>query len=303
MDETQRIELVRIDGKGIRFDAPMNQYTTFRTGGKAEALYITRDLSFLQRTVSYLSKERIPYLVVGNGSNLLVRDGGLKGVAIVLRGNLATIEQSEEDDQIIQVGAGLSIGHLLSHCNKHGLVGLEFLAGIPGTVGGAVAMNAGAFGGDILGVIHEIQVVTGQGELCTMERSQLDFSYRQSSIPKETVIVRATFRLRSESAESVGQKVADYLARRKAKQPLEYPSGGSVFKNPPNDYAGRLIERAGLKGTRVGGAMISPKHANFIVNTGGARAEDILALIDLARDRVREETGIELEIEIRVVGV
>jgi UDP-N-acetylmuramate dehydrogenase len=302
MDERQKTGLLGIGGDSVRFNCPMDQYTTFRIGGKVDALCITRELRGLQQVVSYLNKENVPYLVVGRGSNLLVKDEGFKGVVIIMRGELATIEQHERNDQIVLAGGGLGLGDLVRHCSHKGLGGLEFLAGIPGTVGGAVAMNAGAFGKDTGSVVQEIQVVTRQGELAIKNRSELAFSYRELSIPEGTVVVRASFQCTQETPEIVSSRVADSLTRRKATQPLEYPSAGSVFKNPPNDYAGRLIEKAGLKGKRVGGAMISPKHANYIVNTGGARAEDVLALMNLAREKVREDTGIELEPEIKVVG-
>lgn len=302
MDERQRKELANIGGEEVRFNCPMSQYTTFRVGGKVEALYLTQELHGLKRMVSYLREENIPCLAVGKGSNLLVRDGGLKGVVIILKGGLATVEKNGKNDQIVLAGGGLGIGELVSYCTRTGLGGLEFLAGIPGTVGGAVAMNAGAFGKDMGSMVKEIQILTDEGALIAKDRSQLKFSYRELAIPKGAVIVGVRFELDKEDPESISQRVEDYVTRRKAKQPLEYPSGGSVFKNPPNDYAGRLIEEAGLKGRRIGGAMISPKHANFIVNTSNARADDILALIDLVREKVMEESGIELEPEIKVVG-
>ncbi len=302
MDEKQRKGLERMGGKEIRFDCPMTQYTTFRVGGHVDTLYFARDLKELQQVLSYLGENHIPYLIVGKGSNLLVKNGGFNGVAIILREKLATIELGGENDEILVAGGGLSITKLLTQCSRKGLGGLEFLAGIPGTVGGAVAMNAGAFGNDIGSMVQEIQVINHQGDLATINRSQLKFSYRKSSIPEGTVITKARFQLNCETPEIVAERMADYLRRRKASQPMEYPSAGSVFKNPPNDYAGRLIEKVGLKGRRIGGAMISPKHANYIVNTGGARAADILALMELAREKVREETGIELEPEIRVIG-
>jgi UDP-N-acetylmuramate dehydrogenase len=281
----------------------MDQYTTFRIGGKVDALYFTRQLRELQKTVSYLTKEHIAYLVVGRGSNLLVKDGGFQGVVIIMGGELAGIEENKKDKQILMAGAGLGLAQLLNHCTRRGLGGLEFLAGIPGSVGGAVTMNAGAFGKDMGSVVQQIHVVTRDGELATRNRSELNFSYRELSVPKGTVVIRAKFRLVDENPEVVAKRLKDCLAKRKTTQPLEYPSAGSVFKNPPNNYAGRLIEEAGLKGKRVGGAMISPKHANYIVNTGGASADDVLALMELARKRVREQTGIVLEPEIRVVGI
>lgn len=302
MDEIHRRSLEEIGGRWIRFHCPMSQYTTFRVGGRVDAIYFTQKLSHLKRMVSYLSGEGIPYLVVGRGSNLLVKDGGLQGVVIILQGELAAIEQNEQNNRIIVAGGGLSIGKTLSYCKLKGLSGLEFLAGIPGTMGGAVAMNAGAFGKDMGSMVQDIEMITRQGDLVVMDKSQINFSYRTASIPRGAVIVKAGFELSKEDPDTMAERIADYMSRRRAKQPLEYPSGGSIFKNPPNDYAGRLIENAGLKGKRIGKALISPKHANFIVNTGGARAEDILALMDLAREKVREETGIELEPEIKVVG-
>ena len=163
-------------------------------------------------------------------------------------------------------------------------------------------MNAGAFGEEVEGVVESIQVLTPQGKLTTKYRSELAFSYRNLSLPEKSIVVRARFRCEQESREMVSGKVSDYLNRRKATQPLEYPSAGSVFRNPLNDYAGRLIEEAGLKGKKAGGAMISLKHANYIVNTGEAKADDVMTLINLARQKVKEDTGIELETEIRIIG-
>ena len=182
-------------------------------------------------------------------------------------------------------------------------MGLEFLSGIPGTVGGAVAMNAGAFGEEIASRVKEVHMVDKRGDLIVRDRSsELEFSYRKLNMEKGNVIVRVRFRLTSEAEGTVAKRISDYLKRKKESQPLEYPSAGSVFKNPPDDYAGRLIEKAGLKGKKIGGAMISEKHANFIVNTGGAKAKDILDLIYLSQETVKKETGIQLEPEIRVVG-
>jgi len=241
-------------------------------------------------------------MVVGNGSNLLVGDRGFKGVMIHLRDQLALVEQNGKNDEIIMCGGGLTIPELLAHCRHNGLGGLEFLAGIPGTVGGAVSMNAGAWGKEVGSHVQDIQIATAKGELKTWRRPRLTFSYRALSIPEGAVVAKARFHLKRENPETVTDKMAEYLRMRLEKQPLGMPSGGSVFKNPAGDYAGRLIESVGLKGKRIGGAMISPKHANFIVNTGGARGDDILALMDLARKRVKEQTGIGLEPEIRVVG-
>ena len=297
MDRRQKEELTRLAGQAIRFNCPMAGYTTFRVGGQAEALNEAFDLEVLKRVLAYLDKGHIPYLVVGRGSNILVKDNGLEGLVILLGGSLARVEEKETDDISVLAGAGLHLVELLSYCRSSGLGGLEFLSGIPGTVGGAVAMNAGAFGEEIASRVKE------RGDLIVRDRSsELEFSYRKLNMEKGNVIVRVRFRLTSEAEGTVAKRISDYLKRKKESQPLEYPSAGSVFKNPPDDYAGRLIEKAGLKGKKIGGAMISEKHANFIVNTGGAKAKDILDLIYLSQETVKKETGIQLEPEIRVVG-
>lgn len=302
MNRMQKKELSRLAGDGLQFDCSMAQYTTFRVGGKVEALYEVQDLEFLRRIIAYLNEEHIPYLVVGRGSNLLVKDSGLAGLAILLRGSLATIERKPVDDMTVLAGAGVLIVDFLTYCRASGLGGLEFLAGIPGTIGGALAMNAGAFRKEIGTKVQEIQMITLRGELLLKNRSQLRFSYRTLKIERGEVIVKCSFKVARETEEVVGEQIANYLRIRKKMQPLGYPSAGSVFKNPPGEHAGRLIEQVGLKGERMGGAMISKKHANFIVNTDDAKAEDILGLLNLARQKVKQETGIELEPEIKVIG-
>jgi UDP-N-acetylmuramate dehydrogenase len=302
MNEKQRSGLVGILSEAIGFNYPMDRYTTFRVGGKAEAVCFPSELTLLRQTVSYLHDEGIPCLIVGKGSNLLVRDSGIKGVVIMLKGSLATVERCDIGDNILLAGGGLAIAEMLSYCAIEGLAGLEFLAGIPGSAGGAVFMNAGAFGKEIGGIVQEIQLVTVTGDMEKMAGSQLRFSYRSASIPEGSVIHWIKFNLSRDNRDKVSGRIGEYLKERGQRQPLDMPSAGSVFRNPPGDYAGRLIEKAGLKGKRIGGAMISKKHANFIVNTGNAKAKDVIALIDLARDKVKEEMGIMLETEIRIVG-
>jgi UDP-N-acetylmuramate dehydrogenase len=302
IDKRHKKALTKIVGEEVLFHCPMVQYTTFRIGGKADALCFVESLEKLQQLFSYLSRESIPFAVLGKGSNLLIKNGGFEGVLINLKGDLATIETDKENTGGLTAGGGLGLGDLMTYCCQKGLGGLEFLAGIPGTVGGAVAMNAGAFGEEVESVIESIQVLTPKGKLTTKHRSELAFSYRNLSLPGKSIVVKASFRYERKSREMVSSIVSDYLKRRKATQPLEYPSAGSIFRNPLNDYAGRLIEQVGLKGKKVGGAMISPKHANYIVNTGEAKAEDVLILMGLARQKVKEDTGIELETEIRIIG-
>jgi len=302
MDERQRREIREIFGDDVLFDCPMSRYTTFRAGGSAEALCTCREISRLEWVVSYAGRENLPFLVVGRGSNLLFRDSGFKGVAVRLAGELAGVRQEESDPPRLKAGGGAPLSEILSFCRERGLSGLEFLTGIPGSAGGAAAMNAGAWGMETSQAVREISFVEPGKGLISRDRAELQFGYRSLSMPRGAVIVGVSLNLVREDPRAVSRRMTEYLSRRKAGQPLEYPSGGSIFKNPAGDFAGRLIERAGLKGTRIGGAMISPKHANFIVNVGEASAGDVLALMELARKRVSELTGVELEPEIRVIG-
>jgi len=302
MDERQKTKLLSIAGRQVGFDSPMSQHTTIRVGGNAEAVYEASDLEGLCRVIAFLVNEGIPYLVAGRGSNLLVKDGGIGGVVILLAGVFADIQYEGSDYSDVLAGAGLSIVDLLIWCREEGISGLEFLAGIPGTVGGTVAMNAGAFGKEIGARVREIRLIGQSGKLTIRDRSRLRFSYRALHLEKGIVITHVVFRLDRDTQKTVSAMIADYLKRRKETQPLGYPSAGSIFKNPVNDYAGRLIEQTGLKGKRIGGAMISDKQANFIVNRGGAKATDVLALIDRVREEVRRTASVQLELEIKVVG-
>ena len=302
MDKRQKTELANLTGEKLSFDRPMAQYTTLRVGGNCEALYRADDTEELQQVITYLVREGIPYFSVGRGSNLLITDEGLSGVVIMLMGHLAAIQQEKRNESIVLAGAGLALADLISHCRTSGLGGLECYAGIPGTVGGAVAMNAGAYGEEFGTRVQEVRVITPKGKFEIKDHAQLKFTYRHFEMEKGSVIISTRLKLNRESEKIVAQCIADHLIKRKQSQPMEYPSAGSVFKNPPGEYAGRLLENAGLKGRSIGGAMISDKHANFIINTGGASAKDILDLLNLARSEVKKRTGIELEPEIKVLG-
>lgn len=302
MNEKQRKELLRIAGSGVRFDCPMQEHTTFRVGGKVEALCPLKEFAAVERLLSYVMAEEIPYIVVGKGSNLLVQDAGLDGVVLLLKGEMEAVEKDRENEKEILAGGGTPIAALLSFCTHAGLGGLEFLAGIPGTAGGAVVMNAGAWGRVISDRVSSADLFVPGAGYQTIDRTGLVFSYRNLRIPEGAIVARVRLRLTREAPERMRERIGKYLKERKTKQPIELPSAGSVFKNPPGKHAGKLIEMAGLKGMQIGGGMISPKHANFIVNTGRATAQDILALMHLAREKVRDLTGIELEPEIKIVG-
>ena len=252
--------------------------------------------------MAFLMDEGIAYLIMGRGSNLLVRDGGFNGIAIILDGAFTSIERTTPAEPYISAGAGLLLHKLVDFCTERGLAGAEFLAGIPGTVGGGVAMNAGSGGEEIKGLIREVTVLTRSGVVERRDSSVLTFQYRGLDLHKGEIILHAGLTLRFDKPASIEKRVSSNIKRRKERFPFDMPSAGSVFKNPDGDYAGRLIDAAGLKGRRIGGAMISPKHANFIVNTGRASASDIVALMDLARAKVSEMFNIQLIPEIKVVG-
>lgn len=303
MDEKHRSELKREAAPAeVLFDCAMKDYTTIRVGGKADVICFPEDGEQLRKIVLCLRQKGIPYMPVGKGSNLLVRDGGINCAIIILKGKLAAVKRDTEKSCSVIAGAGVSLSELLIYCSRNGLGDAEFLAGIPGTLGGSVVMNAGAFEKEIKSLVRGIRVITEDGKEEKIDSSQLCFGYRRLALSKGVILRDVFLKLNEERPEVISEKISGFLKQRKKNQPLEYPSGGSVFKNPPNDYAGRLIEEAGLKGKKIGDAMISEKHANFIVNTGNARAADIITLMETAQKTVRERTGIDLEPEIRIVG-
>jgi UDP-N-acetylmuramate dehydrogenase len=240
-------------------------------------------------------------MVIGKGSNLLVSDRGFQGVVVRLRGGLAEVS-TDEGGGTLSAGGGAANRRVLDRCTSEGLGGLEFLAGIPGTAGGAVATNAGASGRDTGAVLREVELLNEAGETETVPAGAMAFSYRSSGLPRGAVVTRVRFEVRREEPGTVKARIDRNLEGRRRSQPLRFPSAGSVFRNPPEAPAWRLVDEAGLRGKRIGGAEISPIHANFIVNLGGATAEDVLSLVDLAREAVLQRTGIELEPEIRTVG-
>lgn len=302
MDVHIKEKMKEIGGKDVLFDVPMSQYTTLRIGGNVEALYKARDLKALKEMKAFFMDEGIPYLVTGRGSNLLVRDGGLKGAAITLEGSLAALKRSPTAGPCIVAGAGTPLYELVTFCIENGLSGAEFLAGIPGTVGGGVAMNAGSWGQEMKDVISEVTILTGRGIIEKREREVLPFDYRGLELNAGEIILNSVLSLKFSKPALIREKVILNMKHRKERFPLDMPSAGSIFKNPEGDYAGRLIEAVGLKGKTVGGAMISSKHANVIVNKDKASSADILSLMDLAVGKVKEMFDIQLLPEIKVVG-
>jgi UDP-N-acetylmuramate dehydrogenase len=287
----------------VLFDEPLDRHTSIRVGGRADALVFPGSGEALRRVIAHCRSCNRPYTPVGNWTNLIVRDGGYRGVIISMQGLRSLVwERDGQGGVLARVQAGVPVAEMVRVAAREGYSGMEFCAGIPGSVGGAVVMNAGAYGSEIRDVIQEATLMDSRGEVFRRAKREMTFSYRKLILPEEMIVVGAVFALRQGDPAKIQERVADILAKRRQKHPLEYPNAGSVFKNPEGGPAGRIIEDAGLKGARIGGAMISEKHGNFIVNAGNASASDILALIDLVRTKVRERTGISLETEVRVIG-
>ncbi len=293
----------RIRGE-IKWNEPLKRYTSMQVGGPAEALVFPADLADLQALVIFAKEQRVPYTVLGLGSNVLVRDGGIRGIVLRLNKTFNHMEilEETEDKLRLEAEAGYPVPRLVELGKEKGLLGVEPLYGIPGSVGGAVMMNAGTREGTVQGILESIQVVNPEGGLQNFAVSRLKFEYRHLKLPVRGIVVSARFCFMKGPREEVQSKIAAFQERRRQTQPLEFPSLGSVFKNPEKAYAAQWIEELGLKGVRVGGARISEKHANFIVNERGATARDVLALIGLIRDKVREEREFKLELEAKVIG-
>lgn len=275
---------------------PLSKHTTFKIGGNAEMFVTVSDKAQLKAIVSACSENEIPLFVIGKGSNLLISDDGMKAVVLSLDGEFKDIALEENT---ITCGAGVNLARLCTFALNNALAGLEFAYGIPGSVGGAAYMNAGAYGGEMKDVVKSVTHITPQGDIVTLSSDQLDLSYRHS-VYKTTndIIVSVTMELESGNADEIKEKMDDFMNRRKTKQPLEYPSAGSVFKRPEGNFAGTLIEKCGLKGKTIGGAQVSEKHAGFIINIGGATCEDVMNLISFVQKTVKEKTGYFLEREI-----
>jgi len=285
----------------VRFDAPMSRHTSLRVGGPADAFATPQDRSELAAVLAIAHDHGLPRTFLGAGFNVLVRDAGLDGVVICTK-KLRRLE--ERPGPLVFAECGVSHASITRFCVERGLSGLEFGAGIPGTVGGWIAMNAGIGVREQKDVVREVEVLPADGSgTRVLDREALDFRYRECpGLADGSVLVAALFEVSESSREAVKAEVDRLLSRRQDTQPLDAPSCGSVFRNPQGDFAGRLIEQARLKGERVGGAEISSVHANFITNVGGATAADVLALIERARTRVREATGVALEAEVRIIG-
>jgi UDP-N-acetylmuramate dehydrogenase len=299
-DAARRALQTCLDGR-IEFDVALAGHTSLRIGGPADAIATPADCAELKELLAICEEHALPTMVLGGGFNLLVREGGIRGVVLRLK-KLRRIERTGPD--LISVEAGASHATITRYCVEHELTGLEFGAGIPGTLGGWLAMNAGIGVREMKDVVFDIDVLDRTGRhMLKVAHDQLDFRYRAlRSLEPGSVIVAARLQIAESERAKVQSEVDRLLAHRQASQPTDIPSCGSVFRNPPGHFAGQLIEAAGLKGAREGAAEISSVHANFIVNHGGATASEVIRLIERARARVAEETGIQLETEVKLLG-
>lgn len=279
--------------------ASLDQYTSWRTGGKADYVYIPKDLHDLSNFLRYLP-EKIPLLWLGLGSNTLIRDEGVEGVVIVTQGALNQLTLS--DPQQIRAEAGVSSAQLARYCARQSCKGLEFMAGIPGTVGGALAMNAGCFGGETWNLVKSVEMINRKGVIIHRQKEEFEISYRHVKRPEDEWFVAGYFSVLAGEKEKSLEEIRALLEKRNFSQPTGTANCGSVFRNPPGDYAGRLIESCGLKGKKQGRAQVSEKHANFIINEGNASASDIEMLIQDVRTIVEQKTGIRLVPEVCIVG-
>lgn len=287
----------------IWFDEPMSRHASLKLGGKVDALVMPESEDQLREVVQRLRAKNIPFLPVGNLTNILVRDGGYRGALLWMCGLDQAIYGSRENGQyFIDAQAGATLAKVVTIAAAQGVTGLEFCTGIPGSVGGAVWMNAGAYGKEIKDVISTVSVIDGQGEKKILQRGEITFAYRQSDLPVEVIICGVRFNLQKGDGVQIRERMAEIMKWRQEKHPLQYPNAGSVFKNLPGMPAGRLIEELGLKGARRGDVQVSKKHANFIVNKGQGTASDMITLIAFITEKAEKEKGVKLETEIVIVG-
>lgn len=283
----------------IRINASMKDHIYFKVGGPADVLLLPTNVDQVLDTIDICKNKNIPYYIIGNGSNLLVKDGGIRGVVIKLRG----LSGISVNGTKIKAGAGVKLKEVSDKALDCSLTGFEFACGIPGSVGGAVFMNAGAYGGEIKNVIVEAEVIDKEGNFITLNKENLTFGYRTSNIKENGyIVVSATFDLEVGEEAKVRDVMSDLTHKREEKQPLEYPSAGSTFKRPEGYFAGKLIQDAGLKGFSIGGAAVSSKHSGFVINKGNATAQDVLDVIKHVQDEVKKQFGVNLETEVRILG-
>jgi UDP-N-acetylmuramate dehydrogenase len=287
----------------ILYAEPMSRYASLLVGGKADALVFIENEDQLIQIVRRLKEKKIDFLPVGNMTNIIVRDGGYHGAILLMKGlNGISYLCTPERQHYISAQAGAALASVLSRALAEELTGMEFCAGIPGSIGGAVRMNAGAYGREIKDVVETVFLLDTDGKKKALRREEISFSYRKSGLPPEAIILSARFRLEKGQAAQIKKRTSEIIQWRHEKHPIEYPNAGSVFKNIPGQTVGELIEELGMKGVSCGDAQVSLKHANFIVNRGKAKASDVLELIALIQSKVKQEKGVILEPEVVIIG-
>lgn len=283
----------------IQLDAKMSEHIYFKVGGNVDILLNPNSVEQVKKTITICKQNNIPFYIIGNGSNLLVKDGGIRGVVI----KLCSLNKIECSENVIKAECGALLKDVSNEAIKAELTGFEFASGIPGSVGGAVFMNAGAYDGEISFVIEEAEVLDDNQEVKTLSKDELNLGYRKSLVmEKGYVVLSATFALQKGDKEKIQARVDELTNRREERQPLEYPSAGSTFKRPEGYFAGKLIQDAGLKGFSIGGAAVSDKHAGFVINKGNGTAKDVLDVIHHVQEEVKRQFGVELHPEVRILG-
>ena len=283
----------------VLFNVPMKRFTSMKVGGPVDVLLFPRNVGELKKVVRYARKQSIPVMILGKGTNMIVRDKGIRGWVINLTQGLKKIRAEGE---IVEAEAGAPLQRLVQFSVQKGLTGFEPFCGIPGTVGGGLAMNAGAWGSELKDILLSITLMKENGDIVERPRSRLRFSYRGLVLPSKWIILNGRFQLKKGKKGEMVERIKSYSEQRREKQPLDYPSAGSIFKNPAGGGAGRWIEEVGLKGYRMGQAMVSERHANFIINLGNATATEVIHLMEWVEKKVSEEKGVSLEREVKVVG-
>ena len=293
---------LKLNTSKIHFDEPMKKHTSFKIGGSAECLIIVENQDELIQILQFANKNQIPLTVIGNGSNLLVLDGGIKGITLKI--NIKKLEINKKEDYIeITVGAGNNNIEFAQKLLKEEIAGFEEISGIPGTIGGAIRMNAGAYGKEMKDIIKDVTFMDYEGNITKLKNEELKFEYRNSMFScNKYIILQATLKLQSGTKEEIKQKMAEYMKSRKEKQPLDYPSAGSTFKRGDGFITAKLIDECGLKGYNIGGAEVSTKHAGFVLNKGKATAKDVIELTNYVKEKVFEKFQKEIELEIEIIG-
>ena len=293
-----------VPGDRVLRDEPMSRHTSFRIGGPAAALVTVNNEAELAAVLAAVTESEAGHMIIGNGSNLLVSDEGYPGIMIKLGGDFETVTRDADDPCRVRAGAAMLMARTSAFLTENGLSGFEFASGIPGSIGGAVFMNAGAYGGEIKDVVRSVRVMDHDGtHIRTVSNEEMQFAYRHSMAEDEGVIIlSAEMELTEDDPEAIADRVVGLQFRRNSKQPVNYPSAGSTFKRPAGGYAAALIEQSGLKGYTVGGAQVSEKHSGFVINIGGACCEDVLAVMRHVRDTVLADSGILLEPEVRLIN-